>query len=130
MSRPKKKINQKPITTNDLYTLSLFALWKLQEIPEYSATSELMYILDKESVLKLIEYYGGQTIKIPTIEEVQTVLYTVLLYQYIQIDKFTKEEALAKIQKNAGTAIKNKVEESYEKLVEILHDYNIDIFGN
>lgn len=105
MSRQKKRINRKPITTNELYTLSLFTLWKLQDIPEYAATSELMYILDKDSLLKLVEYYGGRTIAIPTQDDLRVVMYTLLLYQYINVDKFSYTEATKKIRKTAGTEI-------------------------
>ena len=128
MSRPKKKINRRRITTNDLYTLSLFILWKLQDIPEYSTVSEMMYILDKESVLKLVEYYGGQTIQIPTQDELRVVMYTLLMYQYINIDKFSYKDALNKITKHGGTKIGKKVEENYTRLVRLLNDYNIDVF--
>ena len=53
----------------DLYSLSMFTLYKLVDIPEYSSISELSYILDKTNLLKLCEYFGGTTIKIPTLND-------------------------------------------------------------
>ena len=64
----------------DIYSLMLFAMFKLRDIPEYSSLSELVYILDKDSLLKLCEYFGGTTIKIPTIEELETLLYALTIY--------------------------------------------------
>ena len=49
----------------DWYSMALFCLYKLIEVPEYSSLGELPYVLDKENLLNLCEYFGGQTIKIP-----------------------------------------------------------------
>ena len=51
----------------DIWSLMLFVLYNYQKVPEYSSISELAYILDERNLLKLCEYFGGQTIKIPTI---------------------------------------------------------------
>lgn len=55
-------------------------------IPEYSSIAELVYILDKDNMLNLCEYFGGQTIKIPTIKELESLVYSLLLFQYTKID--------------------------------------------
>ena len=36
----------------DLYSLSMFMLYQLTDIPEYTVVSELPYILDRENTLK------------------------------------------------------------------------------
>ena len=62
-------INKTDITTLkdiDIYSLSMFVLYKLTEIPEYSAISELPYVLDKDNMLRLCEYFGGRALTIPT----------------------------------------------------------------
>jgi len=69
----------------DIYSLILFALFKLRDIPDYLVLSELIYVLDKDSMLKLCEYFGGTTIHIPTIDELESILYSLLLYQYVDI---------------------------------------------
>ena len=78
----------------DSYSLILFVLYKLREVPEYAAISELAYVLDKDNLLKLCEYFGGLTIKIPTIEELEEIVHSLLLYQYVNIDNMSFEEAL------------------------------------
>ena len=70
----------------DIYSLMLFALYKAKDLPEYSALSELAYILDKESLLKLCEFYGGLTIRIPTISELEKILYALLMYQEVDLE--------------------------------------------
>ena len=78
--RIKEEVNK--LKSQDIYSLMLFALFKLKDVPEYSSLSELVYILDKDSLLKLCEYFGGMTIKIPTIKELESMVYLLLLYQF------------------------------------------------
>lgn len=65
----------------DIYSLILFILYRLKEIPEYSTLSELVYILDNENFIKLINYYGGKTIRIPKVDELSTILDALLVYE-------------------------------------------------
>lgn len=65
----------------DIYSLILFVLYRLKEIPEYSTLSELVYILDNENFIRLLNYYGGKTIRIPKVEELSTVLDALIVYE-------------------------------------------------
>ena len=65
----------------DIYSLILFILYRLKEIPEYSTLSELVYILDNENFIRLINYSGGKTIRIPKVDELSTILNALLVYE-------------------------------------------------
>ena len=65
----------------DIYSLILFFLYRLKEIPEYSTLSELIYILDNENFIRFLNYYGGKTIKIPKIEDLSILLDSLLIYE-------------------------------------------------
>ena len=108
----------------DLYSLSLFSLYKLIGIPEYSSLSEMAYVLDKENLLYLCEYFGGQTIKIPTTTELESLVYSLLLYQYVKIEKIDYDEAI----KIIGHESKDlrAVKANYRKLVEVLSNYTFN----
>ena len=106
----------------DTYSLMLFALYKLRDIPEYAALSELVYILDKESVLKLCEYFGGMTITIPTIHELESIIYSLVLYQYINIDGMKYDDAIKIIGYKSHEL--RKVKADYEKISQILSKYD------
>ena len=140
----------------DVYSLMLFAMFKLRDIPEYASLSEMVYILDKDSLLKLCEYFGGLTIKIPTIEELESIrnkkFIIVTVYQTgIVAEKenepseiivcnlndllFVKESDLNKISINTkgrkkirvdGTIYVETIEEEVYKLKELTHS-NITI---
>lgn len=115
------KDNLSALTKKDIYTNALFILYKLADLPEYSVVSELAYILDKKSVLKLCEYFGGLTIKIPTIEEIEDVLYLLLVYQLINEEKKSFDEAFDLIAPKVYNV--TKLKKQYSKLASILEDY-------
>lgn len=112
----------------DLWSLMLFVLYNFQNIPEYSAISELAYILDEKNLLKLCEYFGGQTIKIPTIDQLEETIYAMLLYQYIDIEKIEEKEALLllRVDKSRVNMIKN----CYKTLKHVLANYQITPRGD
>lgn len=106
----------------DIYSLILFALFKLRSIPEYLTLSELVYILDKESLLKLCEYFGGLTLTIPTIQELESILYSLLLYQYVDINKMEYEDAVKLLGKNSSEL--RKIKADYIRLKTVLENYS------
>lgn len=122
MARHKVEIDT--LRDKDLYSLVLFALFKLRDIPEYSALSELAYILDKDNMLKLCEYFGGLTLKIPTIEELEGILYSLVLYQQVQIEGHTYDEAVNLLGKRAGDM--RKIKSDYDGLVKVLSEYQFE----
>ena len=106
----------------DIYSLILFALFKLRDIPDYLALSELVFLMDKKELLKLCEYFGGMTIQIPTIQELESMVYSLLLYQYINVENMNYEDAIKLI----GSESKDlrQIKSDYQKLSTILEQYS------
>ena len=115
--------NLNNLKERDVYSLLLFCLYKLSDIPEYSSLSELVYVMDKNNFLNFCEYFGGQTIKVPTIEELDALMYSLLLYQYVKIDKIPYEKALTLIGHESKEL--RAVKKNYRKLCEVLQKYSI-----
>ena len=106
----------------DIYSLMLFALYKADNIPEMSALSQLSYILDKDNLLKFCEYYGGLTIKVPTIKELETMLHALLMFQLLDVEKRTDEQVRSELSKIEVDF--DAVESRYIQLKGLLKDYN------
>ena len=121
MTRLKSEIDT--LKNKDIYSLMLFILFKLRDLPEYSTLSELIYILNKDEFLKLCEYFGGLTIKIPTIEELENLVNVLLLYKYINIDNMEQEEAEKLL--NCNTKEIKYIKENYKQIVNILTRYSL-----
>lgn len=120
------KSNIKPkldeLKSTDIYSMILFALYKLKEIPEYSTLSELVYILNKESLMNLLNYFGGLTITIPTQNELKVVVNALLLYQFIQLENKDINEAIKLL--DIDESLIKEVKLTYFKLSEILDKYD------
>ena len=102
----------------DIYSLMLFVLYKCSETDEMSSLSQLAYILDIESLLKICEFYGGQTIRIPTISELRHMLDALLIYQMVEIE----HKDINAIQKEYTT----DTIRLYIKIKEILSNYSFN----
>ena len=111
-----KKLNE-----TDVYSLMAFVLFKSRGDAELGPFSELPYLLDMDSMLNLCEYFGGQTLYIPTIEEFETVAYALTAYQLINIDGKPRDEVMGELSSKIPDF--QKVKTLYEKLCEILQDY-------
>ena len=112
------------LKSDDIYSLMMFALFKIKDIPEYSAISELCFVLDKPSFLKLCEFFGGLTITIPTITEIENLVYALLLYQYVDIDGLEYDKALKNIE--SKTSNMKLIKSNYSKLREIMGEYSFE----
>ena len=107
---------------SDIYSLILFILFKLKDKAEYSTLSELIYILDKESLLKLCEYFGGLTITIPKIDDLENIVYALLLYTYVNIDNLSIEESIKLLSKKSSNL--DIIKSIYYDIENIMINYN------
>ena len=110
---------------SDIYSLMLFILFKVQNIPEYAVISELCYLLDGANMTRLLTYFAGKTVTFPTEAEMSIVTNALLMYQYINIDGETFTIAQNKLG-DLTKKEKDKVTELYVQLLPIMKQYNID----
>ena len=115
------KNNLDNLKQTDLYSLVLFSLYKMIEIPEYSSLAELAYVLDRENLLNFCEYFGGQTITVPTTRELEALTYSLLLYQYVNIENKPYDDAVALI--GHMPCELRQVKSQYRALCKILDNY-------
>lgn len=108
------------LSLNDTYSLIMFVLYKIQDIPELAPLSQLVYLLDEKSVIKLLKYFGGQTITFPTMEELETLVYTLTLYQKVELNEDIFDEAILTIPSNK----RRDVKKMYNKVASIMGDYS------
>ena len=112
------------LTKSDTYSLILFCLYQLKKDQKVSGLSELIYLLDEQSLLSLCKYYGGLTITIPTLDELQTLIYALVLYESININNKTYDQAIKEL--NCEDTIKEEVINQYASVCEILKNYKIN----
>lgn len=119
------KANLNTLHLSDIYSLMLFITYKLQDTPEYAVMSELCYLLDGSNLTRLLTYFAGRTIKIPTAEEFATLANALLLYQYVNINGDSLVSAQAKLEDVTPKQM-DKIVNLYLQILPIMRQYNID----
>lgn len=115
------------LKTPDWYSLMLFALYRLLEVPEYSALGELAYVLDKNNLFRLLEVFGGLTIRVPTVDEMKDITRILLVYQRVCVEGADYEEALSELECNSEEL--KRVKAGYPKLCEVMSKYEFHTRG-
>ena len=112
------------LTSSDIYSLLLFALYKSNELPEYSSLSQLAYILNKDDLLTLCEVFGGTTITIPTVDELEKLLNALLIFQLVDIEKQNYDATIMRVkEKNIHFAT---IEKDYLKVKQLMSIYDFN----
>lgn len=109
---------------NDTYSLLLFVLYRLSSVQEYSGISELAYVLDEQNFLNLCEYFGGLTIKIPTIQELKDMTDALMLYQFVDIEGMNYNAAVDKI--GYAPSQMRHIKKIYKNMKAIMKDYKLE----
>ena len=109
------------LNKTDVYSLLLFTLYKMNNLPEYSTLSELCYILDGDNLSKFLSYFGGMTIKVPTLRDMRLLVQGLLLYQYVNIEEGDYNEALKAL---VDEFSEEEIKTVYDKIVDITKNYD------
>ena len=111
------------LTVTDTYSLIMFALYKLRDNPKYSTLSELTYLVDRQSLLALIEYFGGLTITIPSANELRQLLNALMTYNAVNIEKTGDLNKIMKDFDKKGYD-KAKILEAYTVICDVMSNYS------
>lgn len=125
LSKSKKGLiyeNLQKLNAEDTTSLLLFTLWKLTDSADYGALSELAYVLDGDNLSKFLAYYGGMTIKVPTLKEFRLMIEALKLFQIVNLDNnYTLNEALKVVAGNEFTT--EELLKAYMEIVNVVKDY-------
>lgn len=113
---------------SDVYALMLFVLYKVQEIPEYETLSELCYLLDSRSLTRMLTFFAGKTITIPTEQEFKILSNALLLYNKINLEGKSYVKAMSEL-KDLSEEEKAEVTNLYAQIVPIMSKYSVSKRG-
>lgn len=106
----------------DIYSLMLYILYKIKDIPEYATLSKLCYIVDGDSLQRLLTYFAGQTITFPTEADFTVLSNALLLYQHINIDGMSFADAQTSLT-DLTAKQRDRVTELYLQIIKIVDQY-------
>ena len=114
------KENLESLKEEDLINAVLYLIYQATGNPKYSTLSELIYILDKDSLFKLCSVLGGCEIKIPTLLELKLFVGALYVYYAINKDGMKFEDALRDLDMSA--AMKKQLFTIYNDINNLLAD--------
>lgn len=113
----------------DTFSVLLSAIYASEADEGYRMLSDLMLCLDNRNFKKFLALFEGQTIKVPTLQKLASMLQSMLLYAYLDVEKLKESEAYAKAGiPNPGPTRTAAIEE-YKRFKAILKSRNIEIGG-
>lgn len=118
------KTELEKLKENDISSLILFSLYKLIENPEYEVLAELPYVLDRKNMFRFLEMFGGMTIRVPTISEMETVTCGLLLYQFVNIEGREYSDSLKEVMRLKPNV--SGVREAYQSICEVISNYTFN----
>lgn len=108
----------------DIYSMMLFTLYKMKDIPDYLTLTQLCYTLDNGNLIKFLSFFGGMTITVPRLEDLRLMAQTLLLYQYVVIEGKPFQDSLDAVVTAEFDA--KTIKETYEQMVKVMEDYNFE----
>ena len=117
------KITQmiRQLKKDDIYSLMLFTLYKLRDIPDYLTLSELSYILSDDNIARFLSYFGGMTLKIPTSKDMRLITKALLVYEFVNIEEQDFGKALLEVSDEEFS--KDEIKNAYLKVMEVMDNY-------
>lgn len=115
------KENVSLLKEDDVFSMALFTLYALKNDEKYSSLSELAYLLDKKSLLNLLEYYGGQTITIPTSKDLEQVVSALSMHLKVHAQGMSEEDAIESLGVPRGQ--RDGILATYARVENVLRTY-------
>ena len=112
----------KDLELNDIYSIMLFAIFKLKNDPKYSTLSELCYVIDNSNFINLLKYYGGKTVTFPTLDEFYDMVSALCVYQLVNIEGIPYTRAIKDLEIDKSKLV--TISPIYNHLCDILANYN------
>jgi len=78
--------------------------------------------MDDKTLIRFLQYFGGMTIKVPTLDEFEEMIRALTLYNKVQLEHEDFEDTVYHM--GMGTQMKNHVLDLYKNLCNIMGDFN------
>jgi len=111
-----KELNN--LSAKDIFSMTLFALYKLKDNPKYATLSELVYVLDKESLFNFLSVFEGLTINVPKLSELQEIIYGLMLFTLVNVQEVPYDEAFNQVYKPSMD--REALKKSYETICQVI----------
>lgn len=111
----------------DAYAISLILLSILKDRPAYMTTSHLIMAVDRQNFDRLIDTFGGMTFTVPTRDEVNLALKSLLYFQLRYIQGRNQADSL----KESGLTLEqmSEVDRYYSEIESVMNSISEDFLN-
>lgn len=109
----------------DLYFVAQLVLSKLEPSHKNGMVAELSYLLDTQSFINLLWYFEGETIRIPTRDELKEVLQMMSIYYHYQVLGKTWKDALIDVGIPYDSHLYGRMWNRYHKFMKTLDNVEL-----
>ena len=113
----------------DTFSFILSAIYAAEVDPNYTVLSDLIYMLNEKEFKRFMGLFEGQTIRIPTIKELNDMLGALMLYTYVDIEGMKIDDAMKELGYCTETDNKGVGPSEYLRLKKLIKDKKIEIGG-
>ena len=114
----------------DTFSFILSAIYASEADSDYMLLADLIYLLNEKEFKRFMGLFEGQTLKIPTIRQLNDMLGALMLYTYVDVEGMSLKHALKELgyqledndNKDIGPA-------EYVKLKSLIKEKKIEIGG-
>ncbi len=114
--------NLETLRYEDIFSLVLFALYRLRDDQQFSTLSEMAYIMDKQTLLNFLEYFGGSNIKVPTLADLRLMVNALLIYEMVDLRGHRFDESIKLL--NLETEKAGELLDAYKTVKEVIRNYS------
>lgn len=124
MTNYKERLNA--LEMSDVYSLLLFVLYKMKDVPDYATLSAMCNIVDSRSLTRLLTYFAGKTVTFPTAAEMKTMADVLLIYNDVNLGGREFADAMADLQ-DVTKEEQEKITKLYLQVIDVMKDYSINM---
>ena len=113
----------------DTFSFILSAIYAAQADPNYTVLADLIYMLDEKEFKRFMGLFEGQTIKIPTIKELNDMLGALMLYSYVDIEGMDIRKAMKELGYCLESDNRGKGPSEYLRLKQLIKEQKVNVGG-
>lgn len=111
----------KELKQKDTSSLILFAMYVIGRLNDYKTLSDMMLTLGQRQFYELCQKFGGQTITVPTLDDIDKMINVLQLYNLVDVEGVDLPFATMKLQPS------KEVLKDYTRLERTLRRYGAEI---
>ena len=125
----KPNVDVRFLDKKETYSLMLSAIYAAEADPNYRLLADLMYLLDDEEFKGFLTLFEGQTITIPTLQQLTEMLKALTIYTYRNVQGLSWKDTAQIMGEIDAPSSPYRGNAAYRALIQAIQDHNLNVGG-